>query len=163
MAVTTTRLVWSCAVLSQRRVRTVSLWKSDPATHRLSGIQGQIVEQCPGIPQIGGVEALGEPAVDRREQLVSRRVTVMVAPEPGEANSGAIPRAWLPVLGQCSGPGGTAPRQPRCTPAQLQLAFAPIQLGGKPALAGPFDDTQCIVQQTHRLRELRGNVARARQ
>jgi len=111
----------------------------------------------------GGVEALGEPAVDRREQLVSRRVTVMVAPEPGEANSGAIPRAWLPVLGQCSGPGGTAPRQPRCTPAQLQLAFAPIQLGGKPALAGPFDDTQCIVQQTHRLRELRGNVARARQ
>ena len=124
---------------------------------------GQLMEQSFRFFQIGGVEALGEPAVDRREQLASRRVTVMVAPEPGEANRGAIPRAWLPVLGQCSGPGGTAPRQPRCTPAQLQLAFAPIQLGGKPALAGPFDDTQCIVQKTHRLRELRGNVARARQ
>ena len=30
----------------------------------------QFIQQCPGLLQVGGVKALGEPAVDRREQHV---------------------------------------------------------------------------------------------
>ena len=43
----------------------------------------QLVEQRLGVLQVGGVEALGEPAVDRREQVVSLSTSALVAPEAG--------------------------------------------------------------------------------
>jgi hypothetical protein len=50
---------------------------------------GQLVEQPFGIFQIGGIEALREPAVDRREQLTGLSAPALVAPQPGEASHGA--------------------------------------------------------------------------
>ena len=49
----------------------------------------QLGEQFPGIPEIGGVEALGEPAVDGREQLACLASPALLAPEPGEVRRGA--------------------------------------------------------------------------
>src|SRR6516162_1824002 len=69
-----------------------------------SGIQGQIVEQCPGIPQIGGVEALGEPAVTGGEKLVRLGAPVLLAPQPGEARRGAqLPRFGTLLSSQLQG------------------------------------------------------------
>ena len=58
----------------------------------------QLGEQFPGIPEIGGVEALGEPAVDGREHVARLAPPTLVAPQPGEARRGAqfvAPRALL--------------------------------------------------------------------
>ena len=49
----------------------------------------QLVEQRLGVFQIGGVEAFGEPAVDRREQLACLATPALLAPQPGEARGGA--------------------------------------------------------------------------
>jgi len=38
--------------------------------------------------QVGGVEALGEPGVDRGEEVVRLGVPALVAPQPGEARGG---------------------------------------------------------------------------
>jgi hypothetical protein len=43
----------------------------------------ELVEERLGVLQIGGVEALGEPAVDRREQVVGLGAFALIAPEPG--------------------------------------------------------------------------------
>ena len=52
--------------------------------------------------QIGGVKALGEPAVNRGEEVVSFGVPALIAAEPGEAHGPrAIPRAWLPAPSRC--------------------------------------------------------------
>src|SRR5215218_6726555 len=44
----------------------------------------QLVEQCLGFLQIGRPEPLGEPAVDRREEVGRRLPFVTRGPEPGE-------------------------------------------------------------------------------
>ena len=49
----------------------------------------QFFEQRLRLFQIGGVDPLGEPAVDRREQLAGFGVAALVAAEPGEARGGA--------------------------------------------------------------------------
>jgi hypothetical protein len=49
----------------------------------------ELVEQCPGSLQIGRIEALGEPVVDRAEQFVCLGPPALVAPQPGEAHRGA--------------------------------------------------------------------------
>jgi hypothetical protein len=50
------------------------------------------LEQRLCLFQIGGGEALGEPAVDRRQKLARRSGLAVVAPQPGEAGGGgAIP------------------------------------------------------------------------
>jgi hypothetical protein len=45
----------------------------------------QLVEQRLRLLQIGGVEALGEPAVNRRQQVVPLGTAPLFAPQPGEA------------------------------------------------------------------------------
>jgi hypothetical protein len=49
----------------------------------------QLVEQRLGVLQIGGIEALGEPAVNRGEQVVGLLPLASLGPEPGEAGRGA--------------------------------------------------------------------------
>ena len=57
-------------------------------TTRISSSR-QLVEQRLRLFQIGGVEALGEPAVDRREQFARFGPPALFAPQPGEARRGA--------------------------------------------------------------------------
>jgi len=45
----------------------------------------QFVEQSPGLLQIGRVEALGEPAVDRHERVAGSGAFSLVAPHPRHA------------------------------------------------------------------------------
>ena len=58
----------------------------------------QLVEDCLCFPQIGRVEALGEPAVDRREEVAGFLVPTLLAPQPDEAHGGA----QFPKLASCS-------------------------------------------------------------
>jgi hypothetical protein len=45
----------------------------------------QQIEQRLRLAKIGRVEAIGEPAVDRREEIAGFAALAAVAPEPGEA------------------------------------------------------------------------------
>jgi len=49
----------------------------------------QIVEQRLCLFEIGGGEALGEPAVDRREQVAGGGAATLVMPQLGKARGGA--------------------------------------------------------------------------
>jgi hypothetical protein len=52
----------------------------------------QLVQQGLGVLQVGRVEALGEPAVDRCEEVVRLGVPTLIAPQPSKASG----RAQLP-------------------------------------------------------------------
>jgi hypothetical protein len=88
---------------------------------------GQFVEQRLGVLEVGGVEALGEPAVDRREQITGFGAAILVAAESGEAHGGAqFPELGLLLLGDAQGfaiqfLGGLGMPLP-----QQQFAFVPI-------------------------------------
>ena len=47
------------------------------------------MEQRLCVFEIGGGEALGEPAVDRGEQVAGGGAATLVAPQPGKARGGA--------------------------------------------------------------------------
>jgi hypothetical protein len=49
----------------------------------------QLIEQRLRFFEILCVEAFGEPAVDREEEVAGFRVAALVAAEPGEARGGA--------------------------------------------------------------------------
>jgi len=49
----------------------------------------QRVQQCLRFLQVEGVKALGEPAVDRRQQLVGFRPPALLLPQARQAHSGA--------------------------------------------------------------------------
>jgi hypothetical protein len=49
----------------------------------------QCVQQRLGVLEVGGVEALGEPAVDRCQQLVGFRALVLALPQARQAHGGA--------------------------------------------------------------------------
>ncbi len=89
----------------------------------------QFVEQRFGILQIGGVEALGEPAVDRGEQRVRLGGLALVAPQPGEAGGGAqFPRLRLLRTGALDRPpiGSFRPIRSSRVPPQEQIAQEPM-------------------------------------
>src|SRR6516162_5633559 len=58
-------------------------------TEREARLCIELVEQRLCLFEIGGVEAFGEPAVDRCEQIASFAVAALVAAQPGEARGGA--------------------------------------------------------------------------
>src|ERR1700732_4769012 len=107
----------------------------------------QLAEQFLRLLQIGGIEALGKPAVDRREKIAGFSAAALVAAEPGEARGGAqFPQLGPLLLGDAQGfaiqlLGGLGMPLP-----QEQLAFVPVQLRCEPALPRPFDNLQRIVQ-----------------
>jgi hypothetical protein len=55
----------------------------------LMALSRELVEQRLRFLQVAGVEAFGEPAVDRREQTVGLRLLALVAPESGETDRGS--------------------------------------------------------------------------
>jgi len=54
-------------------------------------LRTQFVEQRLCVFEVGGIEAFGEPAVDRREQVVRFGAATLVAAEPVEDHIGALP------------------------------------------------------------------------
>src|SRR5215475_4629111 len=49
----------------------------------------QLLQQRLGFLEVGGVEALGEPAVDRREQVVRFLAFALLLPQAAQAHSGS--------------------------------------------------------------------------
>ena len=102
---------------------------------------------CLCFLQIGGVEALGEPAVDRGEKIPRLGAPTLVAAEPGKAPGGAqFPELGPLLLRDAQGfaiqfLGGLGLPLPK-----QQLAFMPIQIRCEPTLPCPFDHLQGIVQ-----------------
>src|SRR5262249_31281781 len=119
----------------------------------------QFVEQGLCVCQVGGVEAFGEPAVDRCEQIAGFGSTALVAPQPGEAHGGPqFPELGLLLFGNAQGLaiqllGGLGMPLPK-----EQLALVPVQLCREPALPCSFDDLQSLVQQGQTLFNLPCNL-----
>jgi hypothetical protein len=87
----------------------------------------QLVKQRLRLFQIGRVEALGEPAVDRGEKVVGVGVTALVAAEPGEARGGTqFPEFGLLLLGDAQGFTIKVLGSPGMPPPQQQLALVPV-------------------------------------
>src|ERR671918_1919043 len=100
--------------------------------HRMPASSGKLLEQRLGVLQVGGVEALGEPAVDRREQVVGLGAPALVAPEPRQAGRGAqLPGLRLLMPGDVeSALEGNAGLLNICMGlVQVQLASESICLG----------------------------------
>src|SRR5262249_34010428 len=99
----------------------------------------QLVEQRLCFFQIGGVEALGEPAIHRGEQVAGFSTTALVAAEPGEAHGGAqFPELCILLPRDVEGVAIQFPLGLGMPSPQRQLAFVPMQLRSKPALPGTF-------------------------
>jgi hypothetical protein len=70
----------------------------------ISADSRQFVEQRLRLFQIGGVEPLGEPAVNRREEIAGFGAPARLAPHPGEARCRAqFPELGLLFLGDAQG------------------------------------------------------------
>src|SRR6266540_6953361 len=76
-------------------------------SHRFSPrLSPQLLQQRPGLLQVGGVKALGEPAIDRCQQLAGFGALALAPPQPGEAHGSAqLPRLGLPTAGDVKGLG----------------------------------------------------------
>ena len=60
----------------------------------------ELVQQRLCVFEVGRIKALGEPAVDRREDIAGLGLAALVTPEPGEAHGGAqFPELGLLLLG----------------------------------------------------------------
>src|ERR1700737_1902795 len=69
------------------------------AMHRLGGARRrswarnarrfQVVQQRPGVFQVGGIEPFREPVVDLREKIARFAVPVLIAPDPTKARCSA--------------------------------------------------------------------------
>jgi hypothetical protein len=55
----------------------------------LIGLSPQLCQQCLGLLEVGGVKALGEPAVDRREQLARCVPLALLLPQSAQARGRA--------------------------------------------------------------------------
>src|SRR5262245_2648284 len=55
----------------------------------------QLFQQCPGVLEVGGVKALGEPAVDRCQQIAGLIALALALPQLPQAHR----RSQLPRLG----------------------------------------------------------------
>src|SRR5881409_2496170 len=60
----------------------------------------QVFQQCLGLLEVGSVKPLGEPAVDRGEQVIGCSPLALVLPEAAQARGGAqFPRPGLLAAG----------------------------------------------------------------
>ena len=128
MSVPADRRVYQEAVIRARLLVTLTTSSS------------QLVEQRLGILQIGGVEALGEPAVDRRQQLARLGGLALVAPQPGEAGGGAqFPRLRLLRTGSLDRPpiGNFRPIRSARVPPEEQIAHQPMDFRLPYGVAAP--------------------------
>ena len=76
---------WVLALIAERGLVPHRGEMSERVAREMSAeLLTQLVEQCLGFLQIGRPEPLGEPAVDRREEVGRRLPFVTLGPEPGE-------------------------------------------------------------------------------
>ena len=69
----------------------------------------QRIKQHLGFLQIGGIKTLGEPAVDRGQQLVCVGTPALALPQPAQARPPPAGRAiWPAAAERCRGPEGGA-------------------------------------------------------
>ena len=88
----------------------------------------QLVEQRLCVFEIGRVEAFGEPAIDRCQQVAGFALAALVAAEPSEARDGAQFPEFGPLL-LCDAQGFAIQFLGGLgMPLQQQLAFVPVQL-----------------------------------
>ena len=80
-----TWLAWSENFCVGKRVHATYMWRSLLA---LLVLPAECIEQCPGLLQIRRVKALGEPAVDRRQQRPRFGLLALLLPEATEAHGG---------------------------------------------------------------------------
>ena len=64
------------------------------------GLRRELAQESPCLFEVSGVEALGEPAVDRREQIESFHPPALLAPQSGEITDGAQFQRFC-LLGLC--------------------------------------------------------------
>ena len=81
---------------------------------RKENASGQLLQQRLGLLEVGGVKALGEPAIDRRQPLADPLMLTLVPPESIRADRLAIPAIALTVTGRAQGCAETARL---CTPS----------------------------------------------
>ena len=122
----------------------------------------QLIEQPLRFFQIGGVETLGKPAVDGRQQLTPFASPALLAPQPGEAYGGTqfIPPSAL-LAGNRQGGVERGFGLCRIGPRQLahQLAAQAVQLCVRPLLPRSGRVGQCLIKN----REAFVNLARLSQ
>src|SRR5262245_60699508 len=87
----TSRLLWS-GVSGRLSPRTVVLGSDISLPERcvmLDVLFPQFFEQCFGVLEVSGVEALGEPAIDRRQQRLRCGLLALLLPQATETHGGA--------------------------------------------------------------------------
>src|ERR1700730_13937382 len=109
----------------------------DPSTSWL-----QLVEQGLGLLQVKRDEALGEPVVDRGEEITSFGALALITPEAGEADGGAqLPRLRLLRTGSLDRPPIGKLRLIRSAwlPLQKQIAHHSMDFRFPNVVAGAAD------------------------
>lgn len=64
-------------------------WPWDGGLAQLRTSSAEFVEQRPGVLEVGGIEALDEPAVDRSQEVMGLGAFALIGPQPGEAGGAA--------------------------------------------------------------------------
>ena len=88
----------------------------------------KLLQQRPGVLQVGGVKALGESAIDRCQQLTSLIALALALPQPAQDHGGPqLPGFGLLATGNCEGLLETGFRLGRVWDGlvQQQLALEP--------------------------------------
>src|SRR6516162_1108075 len=120
----------------------------------------QLGEESCGVLQVGGIEALGKPAVDGREQLACFRAPTLLAPQPGEARRRAqFERFRLLLAGDAKSVMECGPGVLRSAARQQAQAFETMEFGFPPALA----DRRGGRQRFHYRCERRAVIAASRE
>src|SRR5215831_14786292 len=106
---------------------------------RMSGretfLPTKFVEQCLGVLQNGRIEPLGEPAVDRGEEIAGCIAFALLAPEPGKTDRGAqLPELRTLLLRDADSLGKGALGSSGVVTRAQQLSADPMQLGLGPPL-----------------------------
>src|SRR5215831_5187377 len=124
-----------------------------------SRLRIELLEQRLCLFEIGRVETLREPGVDRCEEVAGFPVTTLVAAQPGEVCGGPqFPELGLLFLSDAEGFVVQSLGGLQLPLLKQNVAFLSVQLRCEPALPRPFDDLQSIVQQGQTLINLPCNL-----
>src|SRR5262245_43820152 len=96
------------------------------------GLSAEFFQQRPGLLEVGGVKALGEPAIERRQQLIGFDALALLLPQARQAQGSAQlpgPGLLLPGDRQRLPEAGVGLGRSRGDLAQQQLALEPVRLG----------------------------------
>src|SRR5262245_750606 len=120
----------------------------------------QTFDQCPCLFEVGRLGSLGEPIVDRRQELICGMASALIAPERGKASRGTqlpghrallacpVDRLLKLLLG-CF-------RRACCMTSQQHLTLDPNQFGDAPAILTNFASLDRLLDQHHAFFDLSG-------